>query len=73
MSPKYDVLLGCNYPPDDTRSEPGDVIDVPEAIGDLLVKADAARPHKPASGPGGKSSTDTTPKDSTKAPDGGKD
>lgn len=58
--PKFDVLVGCNFPPDDTRAEPGDVIDVSEKIGEALVAAGAAEPHKAVSGDGGKKTTKTT-------------
>ena len=41
--PKYRVLVGINYPPDNTRSEPGDTITgatLPEGTDyDALVKA----------------------------------
>lgn len=39
---EYTILLGCNYPPDDTRSEVGDVVTVPLTIGALLVGEGAA-------------------------------
>lgn len=58
--PKFDVLVGCNYPPGDTRAEPGDVIDVPAKIGRALVDAGAAAPHKPLSGDEGDEPTLTT-------------
>lgn len=69
--PKYDVLVGCNYPPGDTRAEPGDVIDVPEEIGRALVRADAAKLHKAPSGPRKSKAPDTTTHDASGAPDGG--
>lgn len=55
--PKYKVLVGCNYPPDDTRAEPGDVIDVPEEIGKALIRHSAAKPYK---APRSSKSTTTT-------------
>lgn len=68
--PKYDVLVGCNYPPEDTRAEPGDVIDVPEGIGKLLTEAGATRPQKAPTGDGKKKSTNGTTKGSPKASTG---
>lgn len=71
---KYKVLLGCNFPPDDTRAEPGDVIDVPERIGEALVKAGAAEPVKPPKGESPATSTapaadEPPPPDDTPEPD----
>jgi hypothetical protein len=36
--PKYRVLVGLNYPPNDKRAEPGDVVDdlPPGSVGWLL-------------------------------------
>ena len=68
--PKYDVTVGCNYPPDDTRAEPGDVIDVPEPIGKALIAAHAVKPHKAHTGDKKSKPTQTPTQDATKAPDG---
>jgi hypothetical protein len=36
------VLVGCNYPPNDTRAEPGDLIEVDAKVGAALIAAGAA-------------------------------
>lgn len=38
---KYKVLVGCNFPPKDTRAEVGEVIDVSEDIGKALARIGA--------------------------------
>lgn len=43
---KLTVLVGCNYPPDDTRAEAGDVIEVDDKIAKELLAMDAAEPYK---------------------------
>ena len=45
---KVKVTVGCNYPPADTRAEPGEVIEVEDKIGKALVAAGAGEPyHEP--------------------------
>ena len=58
--PKVKVLVGCNYPPDDTRAEPGDVIDVDDKVAKALIRMDAAEPYKAPSGSKAKQSDSRT-------------
>lgn len=49
MAEKLEVVLGCNYPPNDTRAEVGDIITVPDPVAKQLIAAGAAKPYvKPA-------------------------
>lgn len=41
---KYLVQVGCNYPPDNTRAEPGDVVELPRAIARGLLQLGAVVP-----------------------------
>lgn len=41
---KYTVLVGCNYPPDNTRAEAGDVIEVPGLVAAELLQLGAVEP-----------------------------
>jgi len=60
--PKYKVLVGCNFPPEETRAEPGDVIEVPEEVGKALVRMSAAKAHTGSKAP--KPTTNTSKKPS---------
>jgi hypothetical protein len=43
--PKHRVLVGINYPPDNTRAEPGDIVDnIPEYALSRLVNAGVIEP-----------------------------
>jgi len=42
---KYKVLVGCNFPPNDTRAEAGDVIDVSDDVGKALARIGAVKGH----------------------------
>lgn len=64
---KVNVLVGCNYPPADTRAEPGDVIEVDDKIAKALIDAGAAEPHKASPGSKDKKSTDSTSQAPTEA------
>jgi hypothetical protein len=45
---KYRVLIGLNYPPNDTRAEPGDIVDnIPPGSLAWLLKAGALEPAEP--------------------------
>jgi hypothetical protein len=44
-APKFRVLKGINYPPDDKRAEPGDIVDdLPESSIRGLLHDDAIEP-----------------------------
>lgn len=44
-APKYLVLTGLNYPPDNKRAEPGDVVDdLPDYSIDPLLRQGAIEP-----------------------------
>lgn len=41
-SPRYRVLVGINYPPDERRAEPGDIVDdIPDYAQHKLEQAGA--------------------------------
>jgi hypothetical protein len=61
------VLVGCNYPPDNTRAEPGDLIEVDAKVGAALVAAGAGEPTE---APKAKRSTTKTTKSTSKAQKG---
>jgi hypothetical protein len=49
----YRVLIGMNYPPNDTRAEPGDVRDdIPPGSVGWLLKAGAIEPVEPSGSAG---------------------
>lgn len=64
------VLVGCNYPPGNTRAEAGDVVDVDEKIAKALIRAGAAEPQKALTGDGN-SSPSTDPSDASSQADSG--
>lgn len=68
MTGMYDVLVGCNYPPNNTRAEAGDVIELDDTTAKALsrIKAVKAQPA-PAPAP----AADSTPvaTDQAAAPD----
>jgi len=76
--PKFKVVVGCNYPPEDTRSEPGDVIEVDDKVGKALLSLGAVEPYKaePATKPSQASKTASqnidTP-DGSSSPETGKE
>ena len=47
VKPVYRVLVGCNFPPNDTRAEPGDVLsELPKPVAEELLAAGAIEPVK---------------------------
>jgi hypothetical protein len=67
---KVKVLIGCNYPPDDTRAEPGDVIDVPDETAKNLIRHDAVEPHKATKESKASKSKDSTDQQTSDASQG---
>ncbi len=67
---KVTVLVGCNYPPNDTRAEPGDLIEVDDKIGAALIAAHAGKLTEATKA---KKPTTNTPKSSLQAETGTED
>ena len=61
------VLVGCNYPPNDTRAEPGDLIEVDAKVGAALIAVGAGEPTEV---PEKRGSTTKTKKSASKPENG---
>lgn len=44
---EYRVLRGCNYPPNDTRANRGDVVTLPDAVASELLQLGAIEAVEP--------------------------